>query len=147
MPTIYTLLILSYLCLLSFGHKEKLKQYHTKYANATKCRFDSKCKQYFKSSFRLASKPDELTSLWALKPIENFITFYKSSLTSNVLVTKSITSTIGFAIGDLVAQWIILHINDKASLQSSLENYDVIRTLRLASYGCLVSDVLISQNL
>lgn len=53
---------------------------------------------------------------------------YRSSLKRQPLLTKSLTSLTGFAIGDVIAQM----------AQPGKHKYDVARTVRLAAFGGLV---------
>lgn len=64
-------------------------------------------------------KKDEAEGLWAK---------YEKALNKNPIFVKGLTSFIGFALGDLLAQFAI----------EKKDEYDPMRTLRLASFGFLV---------
>ncbi|CAM9799719.1 unnamed protein product [Sphacelaria rigidula] len=60
-----------------------------------------------------------MSGLWAA---------YNKALASNPLVVKALTSLTGFTVGDILAQKFI----------NPDEDYDIMRTIRLGSFGALV---------
>lgn len=61
-------------------------------------------------------------------PLGNVWDQYRTSLKRQPLLTKSLTSLTGFAVGDVIAQM----------AQPGKQKYDFARTVRLAAFGGLV---------